>query len=70
MKIYQEISPKVEYSLTDLGISFLPVLEHMKQWAKPIYQMIKVIDLHIFKVRNIFPSIYDTMLNKKIKTLY
>ncbi|WP_413927433.1 winged helix-turn-helix transcriptional regulator [Clostridioides sp. ES-S-0001-02] len=30
MKIYQEIPPKVEYFLTDLGISFVPVLEHMK----------------------------------------
>lgn len=32
--IYQEIPPKVEYSLTDLGKSFVPVLEHMKQWGK------------------------------------
>ncbi|MCC0634745.1 winged helix-turn-helix transcriptional regulator [Clostridioides sp. ES-S-0005-03] len=28
--MYQEIPPKVEYFLTDLGISFVPVLEHMK----------------------------------------
>lgn len=32
--IYQEIPPKVEYSLTDLGKSFVPVLEYMKQWGK------------------------------------
>jgi len=32
--IYQEIPPKVEYSLTDLGKSFVPVLEHMKQWGE------------------------------------
>lgn len=34
--------------------------------------MIKVIhtDLHIFNVKNLFPKIYDTMLNNKIKTLY
>ena len=31
--IYQEIPPKVEYSLTDLGKSFVPILEHMKQWG-------------------------------------
>jgi len=31
--IYQEIPPKVEYSLTDLGKSFIPVLEHMKKWG-------------------------------------
>jgi DNA-binding HxlR family transcriptional regulator len=32
--IYQEIPPKVEYSLTDLGKSFVPVLENMKQWGE------------------------------------
>ncbi|HBF2788605.1 TPA: helix-turn-helix transcriptional regulator [Clostridioides difficile] len=32
--IYKEIPPKVEYSLTDLGVSFVPILEHMKQWGK------------------------------------
>lgn len=31
--IYQEIPPKVEYSLTDLGKSFVPILEHMKTWG-------------------------------------
>ena len=31
--IYQEIPPKVEYSLTDLGNSFIPILEHMKAWG-------------------------------------
>ena len=32
--IYQEIPPKVEYSLTRLGESFVPVLECMKQWGE------------------------------------
>lgn len=32
--IYQEIPPKVEYSLTDLGKSFLPVLEQMMTWSE------------------------------------
>jgi DNA-binding HxlR family transcriptional regulator len=31
--IFQEIPPKVEYSLTDIGKSFIPVLEHMKKWG-------------------------------------
>ncbi len=31
--IYQEIPPKVEYSLTELGISFVPILKYMKEWG-------------------------------------
>lgn len=30
---YKEVPPRVEYSLTDLGTSFIPVIEHMKQWG-------------------------------------
>ena len=28
---YKEVPPRVEYNLTDLGKSFIPVFEHMKQ---------------------------------------
>lgn len=31
---FQEVPPHVEYSLTDLGKSFIPVLEHMKRWGE------------------------------------
>lgn len=31
--IYQEIPPKVEYSLTELGKSFIPILKDMKSWS-------------------------------------
>ncbi len=41
-EIYSEIPPKVEYSLTDLGKSFIPVLETMMAWSEtylcPDYQ--------------------------------
>ena len=31
---FQETPPHVEYSLTDLGRSFIPVIEHMKKWGE------------------------------------
>lgn len=31
---FKEVPPRVEYSLTDLGQSFIPVIEHMKQWGE------------------------------------
>lgn len=33
-EIYKEIPPKVEYSLTELGESFIPVLEAMMAWSE------------------------------------
>ena len=33
-QIYQEIPPKVEYTLTELAESFVPILEQMKEWSE------------------------------------
>lgn len=33
-EIYKEIPPKVEYSLTELGESFIPILESMMAWSE------------------------------------
>ena len=33
-KIYKEIPPKVEYSLTELGQSFTPILNQMMIWSE------------------------------------
>ena len=32
-EIYKEIPPKVEYTLTELGKSFIPILKDMKSWS-------------------------------------
>ncbi len=33
-EIYQEIPPRVEYTLTELGQSFIPVLRQMMAWSE------------------------------------
>ncbi len=33
-KVYRQVPPKVEYSLTDIGKSFVPVLSAMFEWGK------------------------------------
>ena len=32
-KVYEVIQPKVEYSLTDFGQSFMPVMESLCKWS-------------------------------------
>ena len=32
--VYQEVPPKVEYSLSDLGKSFVPVLKSLNRWGE------------------------------------
>jgi DNA-binding HxlR family transcriptional regulator len=33
-KVYAEVPPKVEYTLTELGMSLLPIVQMMKDWGK------------------------------------
>lgn len=35
-KVYDTVSPKTEYSLTDFGRTLQPVVESMNQWGKQL----------------------------------
>lgn len=39
-KIYAQVPPKVEYSLTDLGETLMPILSMMCHWGDDYYKLI------------------------------
>lgn len=43
-KEYPQIPPKVEYSLSDIGKEFLPVLDSFKTWGKQYIQYMEKTD--------------------------
>lgn len=43
-KVYPEVPPKVEYSLTEMGMKFIPVLEQIFQWGNEYKQTIQIKD--------------------------
>ena len=42
-KIFQEIPPKVEYSLTDFGLTLTPILQTIQAWGIEYIEKISVI---------------------------
>ena len=53
-KVYDVVPPKVEYSLTDLGISSLPILKSLHHWGDTKKRTInKVIEKNYEEVANL-----------------
>lgn len=44
-EVYPEVPPKVEYSMTELGMTLLPIVEMMYEWGKDrIAEIVKEMD--------------------------
>jgi len=40
-EIYREVPPRVEYSLTEVGKNFLPVIQKMVDWSEENFEILK-----------------------------
>lgn len=40
-EVYPEVPPRVEYSMTELGMTLLPIVEMMYDWGKKRIEEIK-----------------------------
>lgn len=65
-KVYAEVPPKVEYTLTDLDYSLKPILDSMFNWGTE-YMAKKEINLfHILSLEILITLIYKTINTFKI----
>ena len=39
-EIYREVPPRVEYSLTQMGVSFLPIVKSMYDWGEDNFSLL------------------------------
>lgn len=44
-KVYPEVPPRVEYSLTEFGLSLKPILELMGEWGEEYRQLVEELAL-------------------------
>lgn len=42
--VYAQVPPKVEYSLTELGMSLLPIMQSLNQWGRQYEEQSHVLD--------------------------
>ncbi|WP_276576006.1 winged helix-turn-helix transcriptional regulator [Oceanirhabdus seepicola] len=40
-EVYKQVPPKVEYSLTEIGLEFLPVTQAMEEWGKKYIKLLQ-----------------------------
>ncbi|GKU27477.1 winged helix-turn-helix transcriptional regulator [Clostridium folliculivorans] len=53
-KVYREVPPKVEYSLTEIGVSFIPVMSQIMEWGVGYIKKTSSCDIDVC-LKNDFP---------------
>lgn len=53
-KVYREVPPKVEYSLTEIGVSFIPVMSQIMEWGVGYIQKTSTCNVDVC-IENNFP---------------
>lgn len=48
-KVYHEVPPKVEYSLTQVGVDLIPFINHLKDWAEVQKRKKYEIEMQLYK---------------------
>ncbi len=66
-RVYRQVPPKVEYSLTDIGRSFVPVLDAMFRWGQSYasYLVARQKKDHAYQVGEVFSDIDDLVKERK-----
>jgi len=68
-KIYPQLPPKVEYSLTEIGWSLMPIIDAMNQWGDTNRQFLETVitqDPRITEVSKSTCQVYRSIENARI----
>lgn len=52
-KVYPEVPPKVEYSLTDTGMELIPFIEHLGAWGEKQMKKENIVSTRTYDNNNI-----------------